>query len=267
MLACSREAPIKSEIIEQLGQTDILLPSLIADGLSANDRVKARLSILQAAGRHARDPNRATFDLAEECRSVGLDPVAMESLVNRAQLLAGERVTAPGLGSLQTAIWDDVTTMIRAVKAADNVEGTAALERLSAVRTANEPDSVDTLALARIAVLTGVSGGGSAQLHRLVMDIHKRLNGLAVTHAEEVLAGAHVYGLLPEDRSAVEAFMRGVDSTRKLKFSHPGLATTAMRSGARLSIASAANPFFAAPGSVTARAQQTTKRPPRSQRV
>jgi uncharacterized protein Yka (UPF0111/DUF47 family) len=236
VLACSREAAMKSEIIEQLGQTDILLPSLIADGLSANDRVKARLSVLQAAGRHALDPNRATFDLAEECRSAGLDPVAIEALVNRAQLLAGERVIAPGLSGLQTAVWDDVMTMIRAVKAGDKAEGTAALERLSAIKAANEPESVDTLTLARIAALTGVSGGDDAQLHRLVMDLHKRLNGLALTHAEEVLAGAHVYGLLPEDRSAIEAFMRGVNSTRKLKFSHPGLATTAMRSGTRLTI-------------------------------
>jgi hypothetical protein len=34
-----------------------MLPSLIAEGLSANDRVKARLSILQAVERHARHPN------------------------------------------------------------------------------------------------------------------------------------------------------------------------------------------------------------------
>ncbi len=40
---------MKSEIIAQLGRTEILLPSLIAAGLSANDRVKARLSLLQAA--------------------------------------------------------------------------------------------------------------------------------------------------------------------------------------------------------------------------
>jgi hypothetical protein len=48
---------MKSDIIAQLGQTDILLPSLIAEGLCANNRVKARLSVLQAAGRHARDPS------------------------------------------------------------------------------------------------------------------------------------------------------------------------------------------------------------------
>jgi uncharacterized protein Yka (UPF0111/DUF47 family) len=227
---------LKSEIVEQLGQTDILLPSLIADALSANDRVKIRLSVLQAAGHHARDPNRVTFDLTEECRSSGLDPVAMESLVNRAHLLAGERITAPGLSSLQTAIWDDVTTMIRAVKTGDETEGTAALEYLSTIRAADEHDSADTLTLARIGSLTGVSGGDRTQLHRLVMDLHKRLNGLAAAHAEEVLAGAHVYRLLPEDRPAVEAFMRGVESTRKLKFGHPGLATTAIRSGTRLTI-------------------------------
>jgi len=32
---------MKSMIVEQLGQSDILLPSLIAEGLLANDRVKA----------------------------------------------------------------------------------------------------------------------------------------------------------------------------------------------------------------------------------
>ena len=213
---------MKSEIIARLGQTDILLPSLIAEGLSANDRVKTRLSVLQAAGRHARAPDSAKFDLTDECHAAGLDTMAMELLVNRARLLAGELVTAPGLDSLGSAIWDDVATMIRAVEAGDKVVGEAARERLSAIRSTNEPESSDTLALAQIAGLTGISSGGSAGLHRLVMDLHRSLNGLAAGHAEEVLAGAHVYGLLPQDRPVIEAFMRGVEATRRLKFDHPG---------------------------------------------
>jgi uncharacterized protein Yka (UPF0111/DUF47 family) len=68
------------------------------------------------------------------------------------------------------------------------------------------------------------------------MDLHKALNRLAAAHAEEVLAGAHVSALLPEDRPAVEAFMRGVQATEKLKFGHPGLGTTATRAGGRLTI-------------------------------
>jgi uncharacterized protein Yka (UPF0111/DUF47 family) len=227
---------MKSQIIERLGQTDILLPALIAEGLAANDRVKARLSVLQSAGRHARDPHGVSFDLTAECRAAGIDAVAMETLINGANLLSGERITAPGLGKLATAIWDDVATMARAVKAGDAAQGDVALERISAIKGAVSLDSSDDVDLSQIARLTGLSGGNGDSLHRLVMDLHKALNRLSAAHAEEVLAGAHVYGLLPEDRPAVEAFMRGVASTRKLKFDHPGLATTATRSGARLTI-------------------------------
>ena len=227
---------MKSEIVEQLGQTDLLLPSRIAEGLAANNRVKARLSVLQVAASRAGAPTGARFELGEECRAAGLDPVAMEALVNRASLSVGGRMAAPGLADLQTAIRDDVATMARAVKAGNPAQGERALERLAALAGAAPPGSDDEIELAAIANLTAVSATGGDSLHRLVMDLHQALNRLAARHAEEVLAGAHVFGLLPQDRAAVEAFMRGVEATGKLKFSHPGLATTATRSGGRLII-------------------------------
>ena len=52
------------------------------------------------------------FDLRDECRATSLDLVAMETLVNRAGLLGDERITAPGLGDLRAAIWDDIATMM-----------------------------------------------------------------------------------------------------------------------------------------------------------
>jgi hypothetical protein len=67
---------MKSAIIERLGQAELLLPSLIAEGLDANERVKLRLSTLQAAARHAREPRAARFDLAAETRAAGIDPIA-----------------------------------------------------------------------------------------------------------------------------------------------------------------------------------------------
>jgi uncharacterized protein Yka (UPF0111/DUF47 family) len=227
---------MKTEIIERLGQTDLLLPSLIAEGLAANDRVKARLSVLQAAGGRARDHKGVRFNLTDECRAAGIDPVPLETVVNCASLSGGERITAPGLASLGAAIWDDVAAMVRAVKAGDAALGDSALERLSAIKAATSLGSSDDIELAQIARLTGLADRDGDSLHRLIMDLHKDLNSLAAAHAEEVLAGAHVYALLPEDRPAVEAFMRGVEATRKLKFNHPGLATTATRAGARLTI-------------------------------
>jgi hypothetical protein len=86
-----------------------------------------------------------------------------------------------------------------------------------------------------VARLTGAQEG-SDSLHRLVMDLHKMLNDLLAECAEEVVAGAHVFGLEADDRSAVESFMRGVNETRALKFVHPGLDTMAMRSKGRLVI-------------------------------
>ena len=160
----------------------------------------------------------------------------MEPVVNRASLSPGERITAPGLGSLGAAIWDEVATMVRAVKAGDAELGEAASARLSAIERSSSLGASDDVELAQIARLTGLSDGDGDSLHRLIMDLHKALNRLAAAHAEQVIAGAHVYGLIPEDRPAVEAFMRGVEATRRLKFSHPGLATTATRAGARLTI-------------------------------
>jgi len=227
---------MKSDIIERLGQADLLLPALIAEGLTANDRVKLRLSVLQAAASRAGDPTSPRFDLARECRAAGIDDIALETLVNRAVLSAGDEISAPGLAALSAAIWDDVTAMIRAVKAGDPREGDKAQERLAAIQKLVPAATSDIFERRDVMRLTGLSGADGDSLHRLVMDLHKALNRLAASHAEETLAGARVSGLLPEDRSAVEAFMRGIHATEKLKFGHPGLATTAARTGERLTI-------------------------------
>ena len=70
------------------------------------------------------------------------------------------------------------------------------------------------------------------------MDLHKRLNAMQVELAEETVDGAAVYNLAEADRPLVAAFMSGLNRTAKLKFSHPGLATTATRTGGRLAIRS-----------------------------
>ena len=227
---------MKSEIIERLGQSDILLPSLIAEGLAANDRVKARLSVLQGAGRHAQDPGGPRLDLTGECRAAGLDASAMNALINGTVAVGSDQVSSTGLGELRASLWDDVAEMIRAVGSDDAGRGDAALARLEAIKQSAGSGKSDTIELACIAQLTGLSEGKADSLHRLIMDMHKALNRLSTAHAEEVLAGAHVYGLLPEDRSAVTAFMCGIEQTCKLKFNHPGLATTATRCGTRLTI-------------------------------
>jgi uncharacterized protein Yka (UPF0111/DUF47 family) len=68
------------------------------------------------------------------------------------------------------------------------------------------------------------------------MDLHKKLNTMQATLAEETLDGAAAYGLAEADRPLVLAFMTGLNRTARLKFNHPGLATTATRAADRLAI-------------------------------
>jgi uncharacterized protein Yka (UPF0111/DUF47 family) len=227
---------MKARIIEHLGQADVLLPSLVAEGLAANDRIKVRMSALQAACDHARDPQRPRTDLAVECRAAGLDPSGIERLINGAQFAADGRMTAPDLSELGKAMLADLRVMIAAVQAGTPAQGNAASERLRTLQLEDRLALLTDVEPREVARLTGVPPAGADRLHRLVMDLHKALNRLAADCAEEVVAGAHAYGLVADDHGAVEAFMRGLSATAGLKFNHPGLATTAMRSGQRLII-------------------------------
>ena len=227
---------MKSQIIEQLGQADILLPSLVAEGLAANDRIKVRMSALQAAAHHAREPDHPATDLQVECHAAGIAPAALATLIGGAHLAGDGRIAAPNLARLMKEIHDDAATMLRAVSAGKPAEGETMDARLAAIRSAGLLEAANEIEIARVARLTGVADGGADSLHRLVMDLHKALNRLAADCAEEILSGAHVFGLHTEDRAPVESFMQGLNETRILKFNHPGLDTMATRSGGRLLI-------------------------------
>ena len=227
---------MKSQIIEQLGQADILLPSLVAEGLAANDRIKVRMSALQAAVQRAQEPARPATDLHVECHAASIAPAALATLIGGAHLAGNGRMAAPNLARLMKEITDDVATMVRAVSAGKSTEGETMAARLAAIRAAGLLEAVNEIEIARVARLTGVTPDGADSLHRLVMDLHKALNRLAAECAEEIVSGAHVFGLHPEDRTPVESFMKGLNETRALKFNHPGLDTMATRSNGRLLI-------------------------------
>jgi uncharacterized protein Yka (UPF0111/DUF47 family) len=225
---------MKAAIVQQLGEAEVLLPARIAEGLAANDRAKARLAAVQAVAKQATRPAEEPEDLSAECASAGLDAAAIRSMTTAARVASPGRITAPGLAKLIRSLFDDVGAMIAAVTAGDEAAGSAAANRLTALRTKLQAES-DEIEVARIAELAALPEGADS-LHRLVMDLHKALNRLATACAEEDVAGARVHGLLPQDRPLIAAFMRGVDCTRHLKFDHPGLDTTAARAGSRLAI-------------------------------
>ncbi|CCD95912.1 conserved hypothetical protein [Bradyrhizobium sp. ORS 375] len=227
---------MKTEIVKELGQPDILLPRLVAEGLAANDRIKLRLSALQAAVQHARQPRGEVPDLTAESRAAGLAPAALVTLIGGAHLAGDDKVVAPGLAPLLKGVESDIVAMISAVAAGEPPDGQRFEKRLASIRSAGHLDATPEIEIARIGRLTGVESGGPDSLHRLVMDLHKALNRLAARNAEAVIDGAHVFGVRDADHAPIASFMRGLNETRPLKFNHPGLDATAIRAGDRLVI-------------------------------
>ncbi len=224
----------KTQAVASLGQHRLMLPSWVKAALSANDRLKVYLTVLQSAASHAAHPHRDLPDLSKEISAAGLNTAWLHELAVVARRV-DEDLFVPDLPRLVKGFADDLATMARPV-----LETTATGDELHR-RTQHRLDwlgglAADRLTDQQIHELTHGHRGEGDSLHLLVMDLHKRINKLSGELASEVIEGANVWELLPQDRPRVEAFMHGLNRTSVLKFDHPGLDTAATRDGERLLI-------------------------------
>jgi hypothetical protein len=109
-------------------------------------------------------------------------------------------------------------------------------ERLDRLVKARPPIVDEMLSNSVIAEMSSGRPVSSDGFHLLIMDLHKELTRLQNEMSTEEVDGARAYAITDCDRPLIAAFMRGVGRTAPLKFEHPGLATTAARSGDTLLI-------------------------------
>ena len=224
----------KTQAVASLGQHRLMLPAWVKAALSANDRLKVYLTVVQSAASHASHPNRDMPDLSKEVAAAGLNTAWLHELAAVARRV-DEYLLVPDLPKLVKCITDDLATMARPV--------------LETTPPSEEPHrrvqhrlewlgglAKDRLSDQQVEELTQGRRGDGDSLHLLVMDLHKKLNKLSSELASEVIDGANVWELQPQDRPRVAAFMRGLNRTGVLKFDHPGLDTAATRDAERLLI-------------------------------
>jgi len=222
----------KAQAVAALGQDRLMLPGWVKVALSANDRLKVYLTVVQAAAAHASHPDRDPPDLAKEIGAAGMDAGRLHDVVAMARQVEGN-LLIPDLPRIVKGLVDDLATMARPVLQTNRADADCHsrvqhwLEWLGALPS-------DRLSGKQIEALTQGRRDGADSLHLLVMDLHKQINKLAAELASEVIDGANVWELRPEDRARVAAFMRGLNRTAALKFDHPGLDTAATRDGERL---------------------------------
>jgi len=224
----------KVEIVKRLGEQTVLLPSLIADALAANDRVKLRMSLLQEAVSAA--SGHSAHDFEVERRAAGLSDPQFDHLIAGARAVGPESFAIPGASALLLGVSDDIGAMLAPIDAIEPETARSFHARFDALRSGFAKVTDDILQREDISRLTSARRGSKDSLHLLVMDAHKAVNRIAAGTAVEVIDGARVHHLEPQDKALVAAFMRGLNRTAGLAFGHPGLATTATRVGARLTI-------------------------------
>ncbi|MCW6512145.1 DUF47 domain-containing protein [Lichenifustis flavocetrariae] len=219
---------MKTQVLDTLGEDGLALPAQIEAGLAANDRLKYYFSLLQVARSHADHPDRPSSSLKRERLAAGIHENGLDELVAAARQ-DGASYRFAGCSHLMSAIMDDARIMAAPADAEKK-------ERLALLLKAIPHAADDKVLGSDIDTITRADDDHGDSLHRLVMDLHKVLNALQVGLAEEKIGGAAAYHLGEGDKDLVRAFMEGVNRTAPLKFDHPGLGTTATRSGTRLII-------------------------------
>jgi hypothetical protein len=232
----------KPVITETIGAPGLVLPDFIARGLAANDRVTYYLSLLQAAQAHAQSPRQPAANLRLQRESSGIADSSLDRIVEDSISRGNGTTYIPGACAILDALFDNLRNMLAAIDAAGSVRhdfrDRAALyrRRLDALATTLRACKDDQMSNATIAELTNVTRNGHDTVHQLIVDMHAELDLLQDAVSIETIDGAQVYNVADADRALVRAFMTGVHETAGLKFSRPGLRTTATRDGERLSI-------------------------------
>jgi uncharacterized protein Yka (UPF0111/DUF47 family) len=230
----------KAKIVHQLGEEGLLLPARVNEALAANDRAKYLMSLLQTGREHADHPEPSFTDLKQERLACGVADAGLDTVVERSRKEKPGQYHIPGAGRIHERLVDDIRKMIAPLheSSASGLNGPESRDgyeqRLAALLADGASPADDRISRASIDRITSGQRNRGDSLHLLVMDLHKELNRLQQQLATEMIDGACVYGVREDDRPLIAAFMAGVNQTRELKFDHPGLGTTATRSGDRL---------------------------------
>lgn len=222
----------KTRILDSLNEQALLLPGLVNRALTANDRVKYRFTLLQAAQAHAERPDAVTSSLRAERLAAGVQDATLDRVVSDAERIGEGRYRVPQSARIVRDAFADAAEMLEPLRVAELPESAAFEQRLGTFAIPDEAG--DELAAEAIHAITSGDRSGGDSLHLLVMDMHRALNALQASLASETLDGCRAYGIRDADRALISAFMAGIGRTAPLKFDHPGLSATATRVGDKL---------------------------------
>jgi uncharacterized protein Yka (UPF0111/DUF47 family) len=228
---------LKTEIVSELGENPLLLPAYVEQALQANNRIKYLFTLLQEARRYADHPETGATDLRTERLAADISDSSLDSIIANSQCTSSKNYFIPHIALLHDQIVTALKNMLAPIRVGFGEKMSRQYEQRLETLLDQTPDfSGDEVNADYIERATHGRRDNSDSLHLLVMDLHKLINKLQADLAQETIDGAKAYAIHDKDRIMIKAFMKGLNSTAPLKFDHPGLDTTATRSGDKLII-------------------------------
>ena len=226
----------KRIIIQELGEDGLLLPVLVNRALLANEQIKYFFTLLQTAQERADHPERALPTLRIERETAGIESEQFDAVVLGTQRTDDQSYSVPFLDDILSRIQECMEEMIAPFIAQGNDHVQGYIDRKESLISELHGGPEGTISSILIGRITSGETDGRDSIHLFVMDLHRALNRLQTELSKETIDGAMTYMLGEGDDKHIRAFMAGVNRTSPLRFDHPGLGTTATRTGNKLLI-------------------------------
>ena len=226
----------KRGIIEELGEEGLLLPTLVNNALLANDRIKYYFTLLQTAADHAAHPDQEYPTLRTERETAAIESPGLDTVIAGSHMPDESGYFIPMLPEIIAALVTCMDEMLAPFIASGPGSGEDFVLRHNVLVGKFPSGKEGRLEMGVLRMITSGNRDEGDSIHLLVMDLHKALNGLQGTLSTGTIDGAMTYMLGGGDDRLVQSFMAGVHRTAPLKFNHPGLGTTATRTGSKLVI-------------------------------
>lgn len=226
---------IKDKAVANLGKNSLLMPAWIKAALAANDRIKLCLSLLQAAEQHARVPQSPSINWNSEFSKFDSEDINWLRDLCTTAYINGDVLHLKEHEKFIGLLIEDIKTMSRPICDTDIPENEKISEQrnqwLNKLKDLSEENGFGRDDIQK---LTHGDRKIGSSFHLLVMDLHKKINELSYAMSTENIDGAYVWQIQDSDRPLIKSFMRGLNRTAPLKFTHPGLGTAATRDGNKL---------------------------------
>jgi uncharacterized protein Yka (UPF0111/DUF47 family) len=228
---------LKASIVNELGESQLLLPAYIEQALEANNQVKYLFTLLQEARHFSDHPENGPADLRTERIVAGITDSRFDAIIPNSQSTTEGKYYIPHISEIHEQIISALNKMLSPVRIGLKENEFKEFEQRLKNLQALTPDFIgDEVNSDYIIMATHGLHNSTDSMHLLVMDLHKLINKLQSELAQENLDGAKAYSINNNDRILIKAFMSGLNSTSPLKFDHPGLDTTATHSKDKLII-------------------------------